>query len=115
MATEFVGWRKDCKTTIRSTYQVLSRGTPNLENETWGASANVLNGPRLPKPRARGCRRASIAGTSPRSKRCVSSLLRTDRPLDGGRSGGGRGTTPNTTPLVIPRLGLAMAELAGPA
>ena len=49
LATEFVGWRKDCKTTIRSTYQVLSRGTPNLENETWGASANVLNGTETPE------------------------------------------------------------------
>jgi raffinose/stachyose/melibiose transport system substrate-binding protein len=49
LATEFVGWRKDCKTTIRSTYQVLSRGTPNLETETWGASANVLNGTETPE------------------------------------------------------------------
>src|SRR5688572_27076233 len=52
IATEFVGWRKDCKTTIRSTYQVLSRGTPNLENETWAASANVLNGTETPEQAA---------------------------------------------------------------
>jgi raffinose/stachyose/melibiose transport system substrate-binding protein len=52
LATEFVSWRKDCKTTIRSTYQVLSRGTPNLENETWGASANVLNGSETPEAAA---------------------------------------------------------------
>ncbi len=31
LAQEFVSWRKDCKSTIRSTYQILSRGTPNLE------------------------------------------------------------------------------------
>ena len=49
IATEFVSWRKDCKTTIRSTYQVLSRGTPNLENETWAASANVINGSETPE------------------------------------------------------------------
>ncbi|MDR3373409.1 MAG: sugar ABC transporter substrate-binding protein, partial [Ancalomicrobiaceae bacterium] len=38
-----------CKSTIRSTYQILSRGTPNLENETWLASANVLNGTETPE------------------------------------------------------------------
>jgi hypothetical protein len=35
LAEEFVSWREKCKPTIRSTYQILSRGTPNLENETW--------------------------------------------------------------------------------
>ena len=49
LAKEFVSWRGKCKSTIRSTYQVLSRGTPNLENETWGASANVLNGTLKPE------------------------------------------------------------------
>lgn len=44
LAQEFVSWRDKCKSTIRSTYQILSRGTPNLENETWTASANVING-----------------------------------------------------------------------
>ena len=44
LAQEFVSWRGTCKSTIRSTYQILSRGTPNLENETWVKSANVING-----------------------------------------------------------------------
>jgi len=44
LAQEFVSWREKCKSTIRSTYQILSRGTPNLENETWVKSANVING-----------------------------------------------------------------------
>jgi raffinose/stachyose/melibiose transport system substrate-binding protein len=44
VANQFLSWRKDCKSTIRSTYQILSRGTPNLENDTWTASANVING-----------------------------------------------------------------------
>ena len=44
LAQEFVGWRNECKSTIRSTYQILSRGTPNLENETWGASVAALKG-----------------------------------------------------------------------
>ena len=49
LAQEFVSWRDKCKSTIRSTYQILSRGTPNLENETWDASANVINGTETPE------------------------------------------------------------------
>ena len=30
LAQEFVSWRGKCQSTIRSTYQILSRGTPNL-------------------------------------------------------------------------------------
>ncbi len=44
LAQEFISWREKCSSTIRSTYQILSRGTPNLENETWNASANVIRG-----------------------------------------------------------------------
>lgn len=44
LAQEFASWRATCQSTIRSTYQILSRGTPNLENETWNASANVIRG-----------------------------------------------------------------------
>ena len=44
LAQEFASWRGKCESTIRSTYQILSRGTPNLENETWNASANVIKG-----------------------------------------------------------------------
>jgi raffinose/stachyose/melibiose transport system substrate-binding protein len=43
LAKDIVSWRNDCERTIRSTYQILSRGTPNLENETWAESANVIN------------------------------------------------------------------------
>ena len=49
IAQEFVSWREKCKPTIRSTYQILSRGTPNLENETWVESANVINGTDTPQ------------------------------------------------------------------
>ncbi len=49
LAKDFVGFRKDCKSTMRSTYQMLSRGTPNLENETWVESANVINGTDTPE------------------------------------------------------------------
>ena len=44
LAQEFVSWRDECHSTIRSTYQSLSRGTPNLENETWGASVAAIKG-----------------------------------------------------------------------
>ncbi|AUX74793.1 MULTISPECIES: ABC transporter substrate-binding protein [Sinorhizobium] len=53
LAQEFVSWREKCKPTIRSTYQILSRGTPNLENETWVASANVINGTSTPEDAAK--------------------------------------------------------------
>ncbi len=49
LAQEFVSWRGECESTIRSTYQILSRGTPNLENETWNASAQVIKGAETPE------------------------------------------------------------------
>jgi len=49
LAQEFVSWRSECNSTIRSTYQILSRGTPNLENETWGASAAAIKGTSTPE------------------------------------------------------------------
>ena len=53
LAQEFVSWRGKCKSTIRSTYQILSRGTPNLENETWVETANVINGTETPEQAAK--------------------------------------------------------------
>ena len=53
LAQEFVSWRGKCQSTIRSTYQILSRGTPNLENETWNASANVIKGTETPADAAK--------------------------------------------------------------
>ncbi len=52
MAQTFVGWRKNCESTIRNSYQILSRGNPNLENELWAVSANVLNGTQTPEAAA---------------------------------------------------------------
>jgi raffinose/stachyose/melibiose transport system substrate-binding protein len=49
LAKEFVSWRGECESTIRSTYQILSRGTPNLENETWGASVAAIKGTSSPE------------------------------------------------------------------
>lgn len=48
LAQEFVSWRSDCESTIRSSYQILSRGTPNNENDLWNATAQVLNGTQTP-------------------------------------------------------------------
>lgn len=52
LAQEFVSWRGKCNSSIRSTYQILSRGTPNLENETWNASVNVIKGTETPEAAA---------------------------------------------------------------
>ena len=49
VAREFLSWRKQCKQTIRNSYQILSRGTPSMENELWNVSAQVLNGTMTPQ------------------------------------------------------------------
>jgi len=49
IANEFLGWRQTCESTIRNSYQILSRGEPNLENELWRVSAGVLNGTLTPE------------------------------------------------------------------
>jgi raffinose/stachyose/melibiose transport system substrate-binding protein len=49
LAQEFASWRGECEKTIRSTYAILSRGTPNLENETWNASVQVIKGAETPE------------------------------------------------------------------
>ena len=49
VSREFVSWRETCNSTIRNSYQILSRGTPNLENELWNVSSQVLNGTMSPQ------------------------------------------------------------------
>lgn len=49
LAQEFISWREECESSIRSTYQILSRGTPNLENDTWNASVAVIKGEESPE------------------------------------------------------------------
>ncbi len=49
LAQEFMSWRADCEETIRNSYQILSRGEPNLENELWRVSAAVINGTMTPE------------------------------------------------------------------
>lgn len=68
LAQEFTSWRDKCKSTIRSTYQILSRGTPNLENETWVASANVVNGTQTPQDAAKKLQTGLDSWFKPASK-----------------------------------------------
>jgi raffinose/stachyose/melibiose transport system substrate-binding protein len=49
VAKTFVSWRQTCESTIRNSYQILSRGTPNLENDLWNVSAQVINGTLTPE------------------------------------------------------------------
>jgi len=44
LAQDFVSWRSECGSSIRPFHQILSRGTPNLANEYWIPSANVIRG-----------------------------------------------------------------------
>ena len=52
LAREFLSWREECESTIRSAYQILSRGTPNNETDLWNASAQVLNETMTPEEAA---------------------------------------------------------------
>lgn len=52
LAQEFLSWRSQCKSTIRTAYQILSRGEPNNENDLWAASAKLLNGEQTAKEAA---------------------------------------------------------------
>lgn len=49
IAAEFLSWRGTCNSTIRSAYQILSRGEPNNEIELWRLSATLLNGDKTPQ------------------------------------------------------------------
>lgn len=52
LAQEFLSWRDQCESTIRNSYQILSRGEPNLENQLWDLSAQLLNGTIKPREAA---------------------------------------------------------------
>ncbi|NRA87939.1 MAG: carbohydrate ABC transporter substrate-binding protein [Rhizobiales bacterium] len=49
LAADFVSWRSDCKSSIRSSAQILTRGTPNLDTAIWGASVSALKGNKTPE------------------------------------------------------------------
>ncbi|MBN2305538.1 MAG: carbohydrate ABC transporter substrate-binding protein [Anaerolineae bacterium] len=52
VAQQFLDWRNECESTIRSAYQILSRGEPNNEQDLWLYSAEVLNGNLTPQEAA---------------------------------------------------------------
>lgn len=68
LAKEFLSWRGRCDSTIRYTYQILSRGTPNLENQVWVASANVINGTQTPEAAAAKLQKALSSWYKPQQK-----------------------------------------------
>lgn len=53
IARAFVSWRDICKSTIRLSSQTLNRGIPQLENELWRVSAQVLDGALSPEEAAK--------------------------------------------------------------
>ena len=53
VAAKFVGWRGTCESSIRNSYQILARGTPDLETELWNVSAQVMNGSMKPEEAAK--------------------------------------------------------------
>ena len=57
LAQTFLDWRNECESTIRSSYQILSRGEPNNETELWNYSAQVLNGTMTPAEAAAAVQR----------------------------------------------------------
>ncbi|MFV2063291.1 MAG: ABC transporter substrate-binding protein [Chloroflexota bacterium] len=52
VAQQAVDLRQTCESTIRNSYQILSRGEPNLETELWLKSAAVINGSLTPEEAA---------------------------------------------------------------
>lgn len=52
VAKEMIGWRNQCKSTIRLNAQIMSRGTPSMENELWNVSSQVINQKMSPKDAA---------------------------------------------------------------
>ena len=61
LAREFIGYRQIGESTIRNSYQILNRGEPNLENELWIVSAQVINGELTPTEAAERTQ-AGLAG-----------------------------------------------------
>ena len=53
VAQQAVDLRLTSEETIRNSYQILSRGEPNLENELWRVSAGVINGTLTPETGAK--------------------------------------------------------------
>ena len=57
LAQTFLDWRNECESTIRSSYQILSRGEPDNELALWNYSAQVLNATLTPAEAAAAVQR----------------------------------------------------------
>ncbi len=69
LANEFISWRAECDSTIRSAAQILTRGgTPNLWSGMWTASANVINGTQTPSEAAAGLQAGLESWYEPQQK-----------------------------------------------
>lgn len=69
LAREFASWRTKCESTIRPTYQILSRGSPNLEDEFWIVTAGVMNGTMAPEAAAERLQSGLMRWYGPQKKR----------------------------------------------
>ena len=76
---KFASWRGTCESSIRNSYQILSRGTPNLENELWNVSAQILNSTMKPEEAAKKVQDGLASWYPPAN--------RSTRTCAGGRSG----------------------------
>lgn len=52
LAQTFADWRSECKTTIRVSYQILSRGEPNLDQDIYSNNVKLLTGQQTPEQAA---------------------------------------------------------------
>jgi raffinose/stachyose/melibiose transport system substrate-binding protein len=52
LASQFVSWRNDCKSTIRLPLQFLNRGTPDLLDQIYDGASQVVNGTETPQQAA---------------------------------------------------------------
>ena len=60
--------RPSASATIRLPYQIISRGTPNLWNEMWVVSANVINGTQTPEDAAAQLQKGLASWYAPQQK-----------------------------------------------
>ena len=69
LAQTFIDWRNECEPTIRSAYQILSRGEPNNEDDLWSYSAQVLNRTLTPEEAAATVQRRLASWYAPQQGR----------------------------------------------
>ncbi|MDO6498121.1 ABC transporter substrate-binding protein [Photobacterium sanguinicancri] len=65
IAAEMMGWRDECDSTIRNSAQILSRGKPELENQLWQTSADVINGSITPAQAAQTIQQGLVTWYEP--------------------------------------------------